>query len=159
MTWHLTDDAFYDHPKVRAIPRRRRLAAVGLWALAAGYTSRHLTDGHLNESLIEDLTGTPAVAADLVAVGLWHTAGHDCQACPPLEAGYLFHDWREWNASRADVETKRESAAVEGLRGNHKRWHEARGVVAPDCPHCIAPPTRTPDRVPDSPPTRTPDRV
>ncbi|WP_307190355.1 HNH endonuclease [Gordonia desulfuricans] len=34
------------------------------------------------------------LARHLVAVGLWHAPGHDCDRCPPVPHGHwLYHDW------------------------------------------------------------------
>lgn len=122
MTWFKVDDNLADHPKVRRIPRRRRRAVMGLWALIGSYCSRHLTDGHIEPTVVDDLDGQ-ADAGELTRVGLWHTQGHDCADCPQprYPDGYVFHDWGQANPYRADVETKRAEARQRMARSRGSR--------------------------------------
>jgi hypothetical protein len=122
MTWFPIDDAFSDHPKVKRIPRRQRISAVGLWTLAGTWCSKHLTDGHFPGYMVDDLGATAKDAAALVVVRLWHGQDHDCPSCPqPTEPdGWVFHQWTDWQDSRDKVLAKRE-AARERMRKNRNK--------------------------------------
>ena len=103
------DDGFYDHPKIRSIPRGTpRKGAVALWAFAGSWCARYLTDGLLPAHQVPELGASTREAEWLVAALLWHTAGHDCEKCPPVPSGhYLFHDWPQCNDLKTDVEKRR----------------------------------------------------
>jgi hypothetical protein len=74
MPWFNVDDAIPDMAEVHAIPRRYRLAAMGLWNLAGGWVSKHLTDGFIPDDIIELLGGTAVLKAQLIGCGLWCAA-------------------------------------------------------------------------------------
>lgn len=61
-----------------------------------------------------------------------------------IEPSMKLHDWGEFTLG---IRASRESAML----GNHKRWHEKRGISDPNCPHCESPPNR-PRVPPESPP-------
>jgi hypothetical protein len=105
MVWFRMDDSFPSHPKVLGIPRRDRLAAIGLWTLAGGWCAKQLTDGYLAEHMVDEIGGTQKAAATLVEVGLWDI----------VEGGYQFHDWNDYNPTREEVEADR-SAARERMK-------------------------------------------
>lgn len=110
MGWQKIDDQFGISRKVTRIPRRYRLAAVGLWELASNYSARSLTDGVLDAIELEEVLATEPLTRQLVAVNLWHAPGHDCTRCvQPPAGGVVIHDYLEYNPSRADVENARES--------------------------------------------------
>jgi hypothetical protein len=100
MVWFRMDDSFPSHPKVLGIPRRDRLAAVGLWTLAGGWCAKQLTDGYLAKHMLEEIGGSPRLASTLVEVGLWEVS----------EGGYQFHDWGHYNPTREEVEADRAAA-------------------------------------------------
>ena len=106
------DDGFYDHPKVRAIPRGNvRKGAVSLWALAGSWADRYLTDGLIPAHQVPEFGATTKEAAALVVVGLWHDSGHACDRCPPVPSGhYLYHEWDQCNDLKVDVEKRRSKA-------------------------------------------------
>src|SRR5689334_16767075 len=108
MPWARLDDGFYDHPKLdhlgndvqelRPIVKSLnsealvRLAAIGLWARAISYCSRHLTDGHVPASKLAKLDGSTELADHLVTVGLFERT----------PTGYLVHDFLDYNPSRKE---------------------------------------------------------
>jgi len=100
MVWFRMDDSFPSHPKVLGIPRRDRLAAIGLWTLAGGWCAKQLTDGYLAEHMVDEIGGTQKAARTLVEVGLWELR----------EGGYQFHDWDQYNPTREEVEADRAAA-------------------------------------------------
>lgn len=120
MTWFRIDDSFPTHPKVLAIPRKDRPAAVGLWTLAGTMSARNLTDGVLGVHMVEELWVPKKFAAVLVDVRLWHPPGEDCDDClecadahkavlPTAKKAYRYHCWHEYQPARAAIEkTRRE---------------------------------------------------
>lgn len=106
MPWAKFDDRFISHPKVLAAGP----LAVALHMRAIIYASQHLTDGvirrrQLNHILswdddADDFDGTPPRNADLVKrlvhAGLWDEA--------PDGAGWVIHDYLDWQPSRAEAE-------------------------------------------------------
>lgn len=102
MTWFKVDDALPTHRKILTIPRgARRLAAVGAWTLAGAWSSGALKDGHIPDSVLEELAIPPRAVEDLVAAGLWHRNG----------TGYVMHDYLDWNPSAEKVRAERAAAA------------------------------------------------
>ena len=111
MVWFKMDDSFPSHPKVLGIPRRDRLAAVGLWTLAGGWCAKQLTDGYLAAHMVEEIGASPRLASTLVEVGLWEVS----------EGGFQFHDWADYNPTREEVESERESARERMKRVRSRR--------------------------------------
>ena len=107
MTWFRMDDSIYDHPKMDDVS----LAAAGLWALAGTYCARHLTDGVVSLRAIQRLGGDAVLAAELVAAGLWRATSD----------GWIFHDWHDYQPSRADILAEREKA-----KQRQKAWRDKR---------------------------------
>lgn len=110
MPWFKVDDSFESHPKVKAIPRARRVKAIGLWTLAGSWSARQLTDGFVPSYMLDELAATKTEANTLVEVGLWS----------PVDGGYLFKDWHDWQPTKAKVEAERE-AAKERMRVARER--------------------------------------
>lgn len=99
MTWMKVDDRLHAHPK----PRRAGLAAMGLWVLAGSWVADSLSDGFLPTQQPWAWAGpdAPDLAQRLVDAGLWlptEQAG---------EAGWLFHDWPDFQPTKADVMARR----------------------------------------------------
>lgn len=97
MAWLKIDDRVRTHPKiVQAGP-----AAAWFWFCGICYCREHLTDGLILDAMLPTLApglaGWKKCATTLVATGLWHR----------VEAGYMVHDFLEWNPSRATVESQR----------------------------------------------------
>jgi len=137
MVWQRIDDQFGVSKKVTRIPRKHRLAAVGLWELASNYSVRALTDGVLDDVELEEVLATPALVRELVRVELWHAAGHSCEHCAqPPERGVVIHDFLEYNPDASSVAAARESKSDGGRLGNHVRWHVKRGITDRTCDLC-----------------------
>ena len=66
MVWFKVDDGFYSSRKVLSIPRRHRLAAVGLWAMAGNWSARELTDGKVPTYVLDELGATETLIRALV---------------------------------------------------------------------------------------------
>src|SRR6266705_2276077 len=118
MPWFPVDDSFHSHPKALATS----LAARGLWATAGSWSSAHLTDGVVPVHVLASLGGTPELAAELVAAGLWRRT----------RQGYVFHDWLEWGSKRtaAEIRELRKVRAEAGRKGGEAsgRARAANGV-------------------------------
>lgn len=112
MTWFKVDDSFYDHPKVKSLPRGPvRKGAVFLWTTAGSWCGRYLKDGQVPAHLVEEFGATRRDAEALIAAVLWHAPGHDCSYCPEVPAGhYLFHQWDQYQPTRDQIEAEREAA-------------------------------------------------
>lgn len=112
MTWFRVDDSFPSHPKVLAIPRgATRMRAVGLWTALGAWCAQQLTDGRFGRHMVAEQGGTPADARQLVEVGLWEVTSD----------GYAFHDWADWQPTRAQVEADREAARARMRTARNKR--------------------------------------
>jgi hypothetical protein len=98
MVWFNVDDGLTTSPKVLAIPRGHRLAAIGLWTMAGSWCGQHLTDGAVPAFMLDEWGATKEMADVLVEVGLWRKTAK----------GFQFHAWDEYQQSRNDVEAKRE---------------------------------------------------
>lgn len=106
MTWFKIDDTLALHPKVIEAGN----AAIGLWVRAGSYSAQQLTDGYVSRRALTML-GTRSQAAALVAAGLWDA----------VPGGWQFHDWTDYQPTRADVE--RDRAAT---KERQARWRENR---------------------------------
>lgn len=119
MTWFKVDDRFYSHPKTLATS----LAARGLWVSAGAWSSDQLTAGAVPDHALAMLGGSPELADELVSAGLWKR----------VRGGYQFHDWDRY---QPDAIAEKDRKSVAGALGNHRRWHEKRGVTDPNCAYC-----------------------
>lgn len=113
MTWFKVDDQFWAHPKVILLSD----SAIALWVKAGTWSAQHLTDGHVPVGALRLLQAQRRHADELVQAGLW-LCHHD--------DGWLFHQWSEWQPTRAEVLERRE------------RWKKkkavSRGVSPGDTP-------------------------
>jgi hypothetical protein len=113
MPWFKVDDGLPSSRKVLGIPRRDRLAAIGLWTLGGAWSAKELQDGAVPSYMIVELGATRRVAEALVAAGLWSRTS----------SGYAFVNWDEFQPTRADVVAAREKNA-EKLRKWRRRNQE-----------------------------------
>ena len=95
MPWFKVDDSIHAHPKFIDLP----MSAIGLWTIAGAWSAQFLTDGLVNDRQLRRLGGEQEDIDALVDAGLW-------DATPD---GYQFHDWDDYQPTRDDVESKRES--------------------------------------------------
>lgn len=110
--WFKVDDSFGTHPKVLSIPRGApRIRAIGLWTAVGNWCARHLTDGHFPAHMVDELGGTKADTRRLVDARLWETT----------DQGLLFHDWADWQPTKAAVEAEREKARERMRRARKQR--------------------------------------
>ena len=95
-----------------------RVAAVGLWTLCGDWSSDSLTDGFVPWPEVEKWDPERSLAKRLIDVDLCHEDEIDG------ESGIQFHDWPDWNPTKAEVMRKRAEQA-ERVR----RWREKHGYA------------------------------
>lgn len=116
------DDQFQANQKTKTLARKaltgdvRGLAALGIWSTSGSMCQATLTDGVVSIEDLVSITLNHEVSLELanllVAAGLWHAPGHDCERCPAVHEGtWLFHDWFAMGYDRGyQVKTKREKS-------------------------------------------------
>lgn len=111
MPWFAVDDKLHDHRK----PRRAGVAAMGLWSLAGSWSGDHLTDGFVPESIIDRWSDDEHRARDLagrlVTAGLWKRDRVDG------ERGWRFHNWDQFQPTRAEVMEEHKKKVEAGKKG------------------------------------------
>lgn len=103
MPWFKVDDQLATHPKVA----KAGLAAMGLWVKAGSWSAQHLTDGQIPARALPILGARPAHAEALVEAGLW----------VPIEGGWQFRDWLDYQPSKVHVNDIREKRRKAGQKG------------------------------------------
>lgn len=116
IAWFKVDDGFYDNPKVVGLSHE----AVALWLLGGTWASKQLTDGSVPSRMIARLGCTFDAAEELVDVGLWDRINGD----------YEFHDWEDYQPTRAVVEERRRVRAEAGRKGGLKSGESRREANA-----------------------------
>lgn len=106
MPWFKVDDKLHDHRKTRACGK----SAMGVWVLAGSWCADQLTDGFVPAGVLPRW-GTADDAAALVDAGLWH---EDTQGG---EAGWRFHDWAEFQPTKASIDKSRATKSAAGRKG------------------------------------------
>jgi hypothetical protein len=105
--WTKLDDTLYDNPKIVTAGNE----AVGVYARALSYCSRHLTDGYVPAAIARQFAGSDEAILDaLTDAELW------------VKKGERFHIPRylEYNDSRAHYETTRKKRSESGRIGGIK---------------------------------------
>lgn len=115
MVWFKVDDGFYDHPKFLDVPN----AAIGLWAKAGAWCSRHLTDGVIPASQVTMLRGTKSQVNALISTGIWHHSETESGA-----KAYAFHGWNEYQPTRGQVEKDRAESAERQRKSRERKRDE-----------------------------------
>lgn len=144
MVWFKVDDGFYSHPKTIQIPRSGglRALAAGTWVLCGTWSSDHKLDGKIPLYAIDEAGGTIEGAEELVRVKLWRKR----------RDGYQFHNWDEFQPTRAAQE---EAAEKERVRKANYRARLNASDSAGESGNVPAGQTRNP-ALPSRPvPTRT----
>lgn len=122
MPWGKCDDGFYDHPKVRALTPRIRLAACGLYWRAISFCNRQLSDGFLTPIDVAFLDGTMTLTNELVRVGLWDQGRN----------GLRVHDYLTFNKGREQVLRERGLRAEAGHLGGLASGKQRRSKREPN---------------------------
>jgi hypothetical protein len=120
MAWFKVDDGFATSPKVLSIPRPARLAAIGLWAIAGTWCSRHLTDGRVPTYMLEEWGADLSHGTALVASGLW----------VQTPEGFAFHDWGDYQPSKSETIANRERE-----RQRKEQWRAKKAENAGESPN------------------------
>jgi hypothetical protein len=129
--WTKLDDALIDHRKIFAagdlIGKNGTAIALGFYALGLMYTNKHLTDGHLTETVVKrwrNYVEQPLRVADvMVSSGLWDREPD----------GFRVHDFHHHNPRAADVHEHRQnlseirsrSGRAGGLKSGEARKQKA----------------------------------
>lgn len=121
MSWFKVDDAFHSSKPVLKIPRKYRLAAVGLWISAGTWCAQEESDGFLPEWVLEELCGTPALARQLVNCDLWSPVTRPVLTSSSVsersssgseESGWQFKNWSKYQPTRKELDEKREKDRI-----------------------------------------------
>lgn len=117
MPWAKFDDRYPWHRKIRGLSD----AAFRMDVSAVCWCAENLTDGVIEPaflSLVSDVRNPRKAAAELVKAGRWHGDDHECEVCPPVEAGaHVIHDYLVYNPTREKVEKDREQRRKAGEKG------------------------------------------
>lgn len=119
MPWFKVDDTLHGHPKTR----RAGLAAMGMWVLAGSYSMSYVTEGFVAEWWVNSFPQGRKRAGELVAAGFWQTGERDG------ERGWVFHDWPDYQPSKAEIEADREASRERQRKFRAKRREERRNAV------------------------------
>ena len=107
MPWFKVDDSFWGNPKrVGCSP-----SAIGLWVVSGSWSAQQLTDGFVPDHVLGLLGGSQKLAKQLSISGLWDRA----------EGGWKFHDWHDYQPTRAKVEADRAEARDRMARARSRR--------------------------------------
>lgn len=131
MPWVKLDDKCHGHRKTKealrdpAGEKRRDVAAMGLWAMAASWCGDNpKRDGFIPADELDRWDDDWEPLADrLVAADYW------TRETVKGEDGFQFVNWREFNPLQTDQ-------SEGGSFGNHKRWHVGRGIEVIGCSFC-----------------------
>lgn len=110
MAWFKVDDQFHASRKLNSIPKRYRLQAAGLWAIAGSWVSGQETDGFVPDYMIQVWSPTQKTVDSLVESGLWIREND----------GFRFYSWLNYNPSKEDSDAKR-AASKERMRQSRER--------------------------------------
>jgi hypothetical protein len=128
--WVKLDDQFYNHPKLAHLGPLM-LPCVGLHVFALCWCNAYLTDGFIPEQQLSKLVGDlsvllpegdyPPLVQALVTAGLWEEK----------DAGYLIHDFLDYNPSRREVMQLRKTRARVGQAGGIASAKQRESKVKP----------------------------
>ena len=123
MAWFKVDDSFYDHPKaIKAGP------AVELWLRAGCWSAKQGTDGYVPAWQLQNLRGGTAKMAQRL-VDAWVRPGGS-GLWVPVEGGWSFHDWLDYQPSKDEADERRAKRAEAGRIGGLRSGQSRRGTEA-----------------------------
>jgi len=131
MSWVKLDDGFPDHLKVIGLSDKafRQHTSALCWA------ARNLTDGFIPTAALASLRGSKRSAGELVDADLWDL----CEE----PAGWMIHDFLEFNPSAETVKRKREDAKDRMAAGRaQKRSPDVRANGERSSDHVSSPRSR-----------------
>lgn len=138
---------FAEDPKMRSLLRygSEVRGLRDLYVLMICYCKRNLTDGFV-----------PAEEIGLMVYpDTWDNGQRDAKRLIEAgllletDGGYVVAAYVKRNRTKAEVLALLQDKAAGGSLGNHKRWHEGKGVVKSDCKHCNPNLDRSTDRTSD----------
>lgn len=138
-TYIRVHDGIEDHPKIAPLSDKAFRLLVTTW----GWNSRHRTDGRV-AAAVWAKRGTPKTRRELVEARLVEV----------YDDHVMMHDYLDHQRSADEISESIEAKRNGGRRGNHKRWHVAKGVHDPECEFCVE---DAPPEPPDEPPRSTLD--
>jgi len=124
-TYIRVHDGMPDHPKVEPLSDAAFRLLVSTWC----WNSRYLTDGHV-PAATRAKRGKAKVWEELIVSGL---------ADENEDGSLTMHHYTEHQRTAEEVVALKAARATASERANHVRWHEERGVTAPDCSLCVDP--------------------
>ncbi|WP_313277023.1 hypothetical protein [Timonella senegalensis] len=126
--WFKVDDKFHSSRKLLSIPRRQRLAAVGLWTIAGSWAADHERDGLIPDYMIEEWGGTKTLVDALVKAGLWQRVSElddpNSIEFQNSTVEFSFSNWEEYQPTKAQLEEGREKN-----REKLRKWRESNRVT------------------------------
>ena len=108
MAWFKVDDGFYTSQKVLMIPREHRHNAIGAWVIAGTWSADNMSDGVVPWFVLSELGVSDEAIHWLCTVGLWIREG---------DASVRFHDWCDYQPTKAELRAKHEAKVAAGSRG------------------------------------------
>ena len=112
MAWFKIDDKLITSQKVLMIPRSLRPTALGVWTLCGTWSAHAMSDGFVPDHVLDEYGCTDEVRHALLFSGLWDDA----------EGGIEFHDWCDYQPTRAELEAKRDAVSAKRADAAKKRW-------------------------------------
>lgn len=125
--WIKVSTGFASHPKTLELSDRAFRCLISLWC----YAGAQETDGFLSEKSVKNFA-KPKDFRELLETNFLEKTEKN--------GVYYLHDWGNHQATKAERRAAAERAENTRRQGgtlsSHNRWHVARGVVNPSCPHC-----------------------
>jgi len=109
VAWFKVDDKLHSSRKLLSIPRRYRLASLGLWTISGSWSADQLTDGKVPDYMVEEWGGNKTLIDWLVKADLWQV----------VSEGTQFKNWGEYQPTKAAIEADREKN-----REKLRKWRE-----------------------------------
>ena len=129
---YFMDVGWYRHPRFAGLS----VESLFVFEAAVGYCTEHATDGHLPADH-EDLAAALGLRLSWVKKAI--TPLLDRKIMTRSGAEIVVRNWADHNPTRDEIEAHARERSRSGSLGNHKRWHEGKGVSDPDCEHCSDP--------------------
>jgi hypothetical protein len=123
MAWFKVDDGFFSSRKVLSISRELRPSAIGIWTLVGTWSAHEMTDGFVADWILDEYGCTDEIRSALIQAGLWLD----------VDGGVQFHDWTDYQPTRAELEAKRadvsDARSRAGRAGAIKRWQNGKTIA------------------------------
>lgn len=133
----LIHDDILEHPKIEV------LTDSGIVLFVRHLTACHRlrTDGIISAARWNKL-GKPRTRTELLTVA----PGQTNPLVHHTDDRYEIHDYLHWQQSSEEIAAAQARSSTAGTLGNHRRWHEQRGKLDPDCHYCQASAPESPQR-------------